>query len=74
VQNAERLRTTAFFVAAGSEDFALGGARTLADKLRAAGVPRVQWKEYPGSEHLMIVAAAMEEVFAFFDASAPGGS
>ncbi len=63
----ERLRSVAVFVAAGSEDFLLEQAKTLAAALRQAGADPVEFREYPNVEHLGIVQLALDDVFAFFD-------
>jgi predicted esterase len=55
------------FVGVGDRDFALKGARSLAEALRAAGLGDVTYREYPGIEHLAIVQVALPDVFAFFD-------
>ncbi|MCC6673415.1 MAG: alpha/beta fold hydrolase [Planctomycetes bacterium] len=57
-----------FFVAAGSADFALGGARGLADSLERSQTRRTLFRVYDGVEHLTIVQEALPDVFAFFDA------
>ena len=59
-----------YFVAAGSEDFALSGARRLEKNLREAGVERLLFREYPDVEHLLIVQEALPDVFRFFDETA----
>lgn len=63
----ERLRSIAVFVAAGSNDFLLDQAKTLAAALRQAGADPVEFREYPNVEHLGIVQLALDDVFAFFD-------
>src|SRR5205085_8545976 len=44
-----------FFDAVGKEDFAYSNARKLAFDLKKAGVKSVRFREYPESEHLLIV-------------------
>jgi predicted peptidase len=61
------LARLAYFVAGGSEDFALSGARRLEKSLRNAGVEKVIFREYPDVEHLLVVQEALPEVFRFFD-------
>ncbi len=63
----ERLRSIAVFVAAGSNDFLLDQAKSLAAALRQAGADPVEFREYPNVEHLGIVQLALDDVFAFFD-------
>lgn len=58
-----------WFVAAGDRDFGKSGARNLANELTAKG-KTVQWKEYPQTEHMVIVQAAIDDVFAFLDSIA----
>lgn len=56
-----------FYVAVGTEDFALSGARGLNNALKRADVRTLSYREYEAVEHLAIVQAALPEVFAFFD-------
>jgi len=67
VKPSDALRALPCFIAAGSADFALTAARRLEEKLRAAGVERLVYREYPDVEHLLIVQEALPEVFQFFD-------
>src|SRR5581483_3079525 len=46
------------FIGCGSADFLLGGAKALAETLKKAGATRVQFHEYPGVEHMLIVQEA----------------
>jgi len=64
-------RGTRLEVGAGESDFALGGAKALHASARAAGVD-VGFREYPGIEHLGIVQAALDDIFAAFDGVARG--
>jgi predicted esterase len=64
------LKKVAFFVAAGSKDFALRGARGLKDRLVQAGVDQVVWRELADVEHLGIVQQSLGEVFEFLDGMA----
>jgi predicted esterase len=58
------------FVGAGEKDsLALNGARALRKALSEAGAKAVNYKEYPGVEHLQIVREALPEVFEMFDAA-----
>jgi len=61
------LKKVPFFVGVGNEDFALGGSRSLRERLGKAGVEKVRLQEYPGIEHLTIVQTALPEVFGWFD-------
>ncbi|MBM4062287.1 MAG: alpha/beta fold hydrolase [Planctomycetes bacterium] len=66
VRRGVELGATRFFVAAGSRDFARGGAQALHRALLDAGA-RSTWREYPGVEHLAIVQIALPDVFVGFD-------
>lgn len=69
----ERTRRVPWFVAAGSADFGRPGAAALARRLADAGVT-VDHREYPDVEHMVIVQAALDDVFGFLDSvSADGG-
>lgn len=59
-----------WFVAAGEEDFGRGGAVQLHQSLTAANVPST-YRVYADVEHMVIVQAAIDDVFAFLDALAP---
>ncbi|HZT80638.1 MAG TPA: alpha/beta hydrolase-fold protein [Gemmataceae bacterium] len=72
VKASDGLKAVPFFVGVGSEDFAAGGARQLSAALKRADVKKVEFKEYKGVEHLVVVQEAMKDVFAFFDAAAKG--
>jgi len=67
VRASEDLQRLPFYVAAGSQDFALRGAKALKEALSKAGCDRVVWREFPDIEHLVIVQASLPDVFAFFD-------
>jgi acetyl esterase/lipase len=66
--SARKLDDFPWFVAAGQFDFGRNGAKGLADSLLAAK-KHVTYREYPDVEHLVIVQAALDDVFAFFDQS-----
>jgi pimeloyl-ACP methyl ester carboxylesterase len=71
VREGSKIDGLPFFVGVGSEDFALKGARSLAEALKKKGnAQRVELKEYPDIEHLAIVQVALKDVFAFFDSVA----
>jgi predicted esterase len=55
-----------WFVAAGELDFGKPGAKALADSLKKAD-KNVVYRDYPDIEHLVIVQAALDDVFSFFD-------
>lgn len=65
-RNATQLGQIAWFSAAGELDFGKSGAAALARSLKAADIP-VTYKEYPDVEHMVIVQAALDDVFAFLD-------
>lgn len=56
-----------WYVAAGSLDFGKGGARSLSQSLQRAGGKQVTYREFPDVEHMVIVQAALDEAFQFFD-------
>jgi len=66
VRDGEALRRLPFFVGTGSRDFLRASATTLRERLRALEVP-VEWREYPGVEHLAVVQIALPDVFTWFD-------
>ncbi len=63
----DALRSVAFFVGVGTEDFALAGARALAKSVERLEPRLARSREYVGVEHLAIVQHALDDVFAFFD-------
>jgi predicted esterase len=64
--DASAVKEIPWFVAAGERDFGRRGAQSLARALESAGA-RVTWREYPQVEHMVIVQAALDDVFAFLD-------
>ncbi|RLS48725.1 MAG: hypothetical protein DWH87_04755 [Planctomycetota bacterium] len=67
----EKAKQVSWFVAAGAADFGRPGAAALAKRLEAAGAT-VDFREYPDVEHMVIVQAALDDVFRFLDAVAAG--
>ncbi len=67
VKPSEALKKLPYYVAVGSEDFALSGAERLVANLRKAGADRLEFREFPDVEHLLIVQESLPEVFRFFD-------
>lgn len=65
----EAARGVPWFVGAGEADFGRRGAEALATRLAAGGV-RVEQREYPAVEHMVVVQAALDDVFAFLDRAA----
>ncbi|MCU0962388.1 MAG: alpha/beta fold hydrolase [Pirellulaceae bacterium] len=59
-----------WFVAAGERDFGRRGAEALARSLADAGAG-VRWRVVPHVEHLVMVQAALDDVFAFLDEVSP---
>jgi pimeloyl-ACP methyl ester carboxylesterase len=55
-----------FWVAAGANDFGRSGARALATQLESLGCT-VSYRDYPAVEHMVIVQAALDDLFAFLD-------
>jgi acetyl esterase/lipase len=53
-------------VGAGAADFGRPGAAAFAKRLEAAGAA-VDYREYPDVEHMVIVQAALDDVFRFLD-------
>lgn len=57
-----------FYVAAGDRDFGLPRAKSLVGTLRTLGCS-VEFREFTNVEHMVIVQAALDEVFTFLDQS-----
>jgi pimeloyl-ACP methyl ester carboxylesterase len=68
----EKAKQVTWFVAAGAADFGRPGAAALAKRLEAAGAT-VDFREYPDVEHMVIVQAALDDVFRFLDSVAAAG-
>jgi predicted esterase len=68
VRNGEAVKGLPVFVACGSDDFALSGAKSLWRALEKAQA-KVTFKEYAAIEHVVIVQAAIKELFEFFEAA-----
>jgi len=66
----EAFRDVPLFIGCGTEDFALAGTRALAKAVTAAEGKLVN-KEYSDIEHIVIVQAALPDVFKWFDALPP---
>ena len=66
IADATKLKPIIWFVGAGSEDFGKGGAKQLQKSLASAGVTST-YLEYPNVEHMVIVQAAIDDVFRFLD-------
>ncbi len=63
----EALRDISWFIGAGEQDFGRSGAQQLHKSLTAAQVPSI-YRDYPDVEHMVIVQAAIDDVFQFLDA------
>jgi predicted esterase len=63
----DNVKVLPVFIGCGAEDFALRGARSTQALLAKAGATRFEYKEYPDVEHVTIVQAAADDVFAFFE-------
>ena len=62
---------TVMFVGVGDRDgIALAGARGLNKALAAGGAKKLVYKEYANVEHMVIVRAALPDVFELFDRTA----
>ncbi|MFM8283801.1 MAG: hypothetical protein ACKOCW_09620 [Planctomycetaceae bacterium] len=72
VSKEEAARRVPWFIAAGEHDFGKRGAEALAKQLAAAG-STVTYREIPAVEHMVIVQAALDEVFSFLDGIAGRG-
>ena len=68
----EKAKRVPWLVAAGAADFGRPGAAALAKRLEAGGAT-VDFREYPDVEHMVIVQAALDDVFRFLDTVAAGG-
>jgi len=55
-----------WYIAAGEFDFGRSGAKSLANQLRNTAA-KVSYREYPQVEHMVIVQAALDDVFQFLD-------
>jgi hypothetical protein len=66
--DAARAASIRFLVGAGDQDFGRGGAIQLHRSLAAAGVDS-RYIEYAAVEHMVIVQAAIDDVFRFLDES-----
>ena len=65
----EKAKQVPWLVAAGAADFGRPGAAALAKRLEAGGAT-VDFREYPDVEHMVIVQAALDDVFRFLDSVA----
>ncbi len=65
-RDAKPLSSTPWFVAAGEKDFGRSGARSLFQSLESVDA-NATYKEYPNTEHLVIVQAALDDAFMFLD-------
>lgn len=63
----KNLASRPVFIAAGERDFSLAGSRQLAQALGATAEGDRIFREVPATEHLTVVAAVLDDVFAFFD-------
>lgn len=61
----DALQSIPFFIGCGTEDFIIGGARALHKSLQ--GATQVRFQEYPDIEHIVIVQAALGDVFKWFE-------
>ena len=66
VRDTEAIRKVPFLVGAGDRDFGKPRAKSLAQELKRLGCS-VEYREYSDVEHMVIVQAALDDVFGFFD-------
>jgi len=66
VANADAAKSVPWLVAAGERDFGRRGGQALARGLEAVGAD-VRWLEVPNVEHMVVVQAALDDVFSFLD-------
>ncbi len=59
-------RETPWWIAAGELDFGRGGARALANRLKQLDC-QVEYREYADVEHMVIVQAALDDLFQYLD-------
>lgn len=66
VKDTAAVRAMPWLVAAGELDFGRGGAKSLTARLKQLDC-EVTYREYPSVEHMVIVQAALDDVFEFLD-------
>jgi predicted esterase len=66
VRDTQAIRKVPFFVGAGDRDFGKPRAKSLSQDLKRVGCS-VEYREYSDVEHMVIVQAALDDVFRFFD-------
>lgn len=71
VPTVEGAKSIRFFVAAGSRDFGRSQATSLEKGLQKQNFNSL-FREYEGIEHMVIIQAALEDVFNFFDTKTDG--
>ncbi len=67
---AAKITKVPVLVGVGTSDFALEGARKMAQQLKDGGVANVVLKEYADVEHIMSVRESLPDAFALFDKAA----
>ena len=67
VRKPDLFKTLPVFVGVGGKDFALGGSKALYKALVDGGATAATFREYESIEHMVIVRAALPDVFALFD-------
>lgn len=70
VASGEAAKQVAWFVAAGEFDFGKSGGVALQRSLEKAGVTTAEFREYANVEHMVVVQAALDDLFAFLDKAA----
>ena len=68
-RNPNEAKEVAWFVSAGELDFGRRGAEGLKNSLQRAEIrpENLNFKIYPGIEHMVIVQASLDDMFEFFD-------
>lgn len=66
-------RATPWWIAAGELDFGRGGARALANRLKQLDC-QVEYREYADVEHMVIVQAALDDLFQYLDSQTGPGN
>ena len=64
--DAKRSQQLAWFIGAGDQDFGLAAAQQLNQSLTASEI-KSRFKVYANIEHLVVVQAAIDDSFDFFD-------
>jgi predicted esterase len=66
-REAAKLKGIGWYIAAGELDFGRRGANAFYRSLQGAGAERLTYQEFPDVEHMVIVQAALDSMFKYFD-------